>query len=111
MSELIRHTTMETFESDVLDAGRPVLVDFHADWCGPCQAIAPVLSDLAQQRQGDVEIRKVNVDHHPDLATRYAVRGIPTLILFKGGRAVGSVVGAASRGAIDALIEQHAHGT
>lgn len=107
MSDLIRSTSTDTFERDVLDAGTPVLVDFYADWCGPCQSIAPVLSELAEEQQGTIEVRKVNVDQHPELAQRYGVRGIPTLLLFKNGDAVGSVVGVTSKRALNALIESH----
>ena len=85
--------TEQTFESEVLGAGQPVLVDFWAEWCGPCHAIAPVLDQIAAER-GDLKVVKLNIDEEPALAQRYGVMSIPTLILFKNGEPAAAAVGA-----------------
>ncbi len=92
-SDKIKHTTDASFESDVLKAERPVLVDFWAVWCGPCRAIAPHLDALADEMDGKVDIVKLNVDEHQQTAMQYQVRSIPTLLLFKNGEVVDRMVG------------------
>jgi thioredoxin 1 len=93
----MRDVTDETFEHEVLEAGHPVVVDFWAPWCGPCKAVEPILADLAEATAGRVEFAKLNIDENYETAARYGVLSIPTAILFQGGQARESVVGARSR--------------
>ncbi len=90
----ISHVTDDSFESDVLQAPGPVLVDFWAEWCGPCKQIAPALVDIADEMNGQVSIAKLNIDENPSTPSKYGVRGIPTLILFKNGQIAATKVGA-----------------
>ena len=94
MSELIKAVTDESFRQDVLEAKGPVLVDFWAEWCGPCRMIAPVLDEIAAEYRGKLTVAKVNVDDNPMTPTQYNVRGIPALILFQDGKQVDRKVGA-----------------
>jgi thioredoxin 1 len=105
MSDNIVHTTDANFESDVLTADVPVLVDFWAEWCGPCKMIAPVLDDLAEEYAGKLKIVKVDVDANNETPTKFGVRGIPTLIIFKGGNADATKVGALSKTQLREFIE------
>jgi thioredoxin 1 len=93
----MREITDETFDAEILQAGQPVVIDFWAPWCGPCKAVEPVLADLAEQHAGRVEFAKLNIDENPVVASRYGVLAIPTAILFEGGEARETVVGARSR--------------
>lgn len=90
----IKHVTDKSFETDVVQAGGPVLVDFWAEWCGPCKQIAPALDELARDLDGKLTIAKVNIDDNPQTPTKFGVRGIPTLILFKNGTVAATKVGA-----------------
>jgi thioredoxin 2 len=92
------------FERVVQDADVPVLVDFYADWCAPCKVMAPLLDDIARTRAGDVLVGKLDTDRNPTMSVRFAVRGIPTLILFRDGREAGRLVGAQSRSRLDELL-------
>ena len=97
--------TDESFETDVLKAEGPVVVDFWAEWCGPCKQIGPALEEIAEEMDGRVRVAKVNIDESPNAPSRYGVRGIPTLLLFKDGEIVDKKVGADSKRGIEAWIE------
>ena len=98
--------TDESFESDVLKSDKPVVVDFWAEWCGPCKQIGPSLEEIAAEMGDDVVIAKVNIDDNPNAPSRYGVRGIPTMILFKDGEAAATKVGAAPKTAIESWIKE-----
>lgn len=105
MSELIKNVTDAGFEQDVLKSDKVVLVDFWAEWCGPCKMVAPVLEELAKEMEGQIVIAKVNVEENPEIPTNYGVRGIPTLILFKDGQPVATKVGALPKEKLKGWIE------
>jgi thioredoxin 1 len=106
-SNLINNVTEATFEAEVLKATPPVLVDFWAEWCGPCKMIAPVLDELATELDGQLKILKVDVDAEAALASQYGITAIPTLLLFKGGQIVDQMRGAKSKRAIKETIEPY----
>lgn len=106
-SELIKHVTDASFEADVLKSELPVLVDYWAEWCGPCRAIAPILDDLAEEYKGKVTICKMNVDENKQTPAQFGIRGIPTLMVFKGGELAGTHVGATNKGQLASFIDQH----
>jgi thioredoxin 1 len=93
--------TTQTFESEVLQSEKPVLVDFWAEWCGPCHAVAPVLDRIAQEREDELTLVKVNIDEERELAERYGIASIPTMVLFKDGEPAAAVIGAQPKGAIE----------
>ncbi|HUH39945.1 MAG TPA: thioredoxin TrxA [Castellaniella sp.] len=105
MSQTIKHVSDASFEADVLQSDLPVLVDYWAEWCGPCKMIAPLLEEAAAKYQGRVTIAKVNVDENPDSAAKYGIRGIPTLMLFKDGKVSTTKVGALSRTQLQAFLD------
>ena len=100
--------TDSNFETEVLKCDLPVLVDFWAPWCGPCRAIAPVIDELTQEYAGRVKIAKMNVDENSSTPSKYGIRAIPTLILFKGGEVVEQITGAVSKGSIKDLLSDKA---
>ncbi len=103
-SDLIKHISDASFESDVLQAGKPVLVDYWAEWCGPCKMIAPILDEVAAAYQDKLTIAKMNVDENRDIPAKFGIRGIPTLMLFKGGQLAATKVGALSKAQLAAFI-------
>lgn len=105
---LLKVTTTDSFDDDVLRSPIPVLIDFHAVWCGPCKASAPALEDAAREFEGEVAFVKVDIDQEPALAQAYGVQSVPTFVLVKDGKPVEHVVGLISRGKLAALLEPHA---
>jgi len=107
MSENIQHVTDDTFETEVLQAQSPVLVDYWAEWCGPCKAIAPTLEEVAKEYSGKLKVAKVNVDENQDIPRKYGIRGIPTLMLFKNGNIEATKVGALSKSQLTAFLDSN----
>ena len=105
-SELIKHLSDASFEADVLKASTPVLVDYWAEWCGPCKMIAPILDEVAGTYQGKLQIAKMNVDENREIPAKFGIRGIPTLMLFKDGQLAATKVGAMSTAQLTAFIDQ-----
>jgi thioredoxin 1 len=106
-SEQIKHVTDASFSTDVLGADKPVLVDYWAEWCGPCKMIAPILDEVSKDYDGRLQIAKMNVDENRDVPAKYGIRGIPTLMLFKGGELVATKVGAMPKAQLTAFIDGH----
>jgi thioredoxin 1 len=98
----------ESFEEEVLNADSPVVVDFWAEWCGPCKALSPIIDEVAEEMEGKVKVVKVNIDESPDSPTRYGVRGIPTLMIFKDGQVVDTRVGGVAKGQLMEWLEKQA---
>ena len=105
MAGTIGHVNAQTWPTEVSASAVPVLVDFWAEWCGPCRAIAPMLEELSGELAGKLKIVKVNVDESPDLAQQFGIRSIPTLLVFKGGTIAGQMVGAMPKAALKAKLE------
>ena len=106
-SDLIKHITDDSFTSDVLSADKPVLVDYWAEWCGPCKMIAPILDEAAVQYGDRLQIAKMNVDENREIPGKFGIRGIPTLMLFKGGELAATKVGAMSKQQLAAFLDGH----
>ena len=106
-SELIKHTTDATFEADVLKSEALVLVDYWAEWCGPCKMIAPFLDEVAAGYKDKLQVAKMNVDENREVPAKYGIRGIPTLMLFKGGQLAATKVGALSKAQLTAFLDGH----
>jgi len=105
MSDKIIHVTDSSFEEEVLKSERPVLLDYWAEWCGPCRMIAPILEEIADEYGERVTVAKINIDENQETPQKYAVRGIPTLMIFKEGNVAGTKVGALSRSQLSAFID------
>src|SRR6478609_9234999 len=107
MSENIKHISDASFEADVLKSDKPVLVDFWAEWCGPCKAIAPILEEVAKEYEGRLKIAKINVDENQSTPAKFGIRGIPTLMLFKNGNVEATRVGALSKSQLTAFLDSN----
>lgn len=107
MSDLVQHITDAEFNDAVLNAAGPVLIDFWAEWCGPCKMLTPVLEKVAAAKQGSVTIVKMNIDENPKTPGQYGVRGIPTLLLFKNGEVAATKVGALTESQLTAFIDSN----
>jgi thioredoxin 1 len=107
MSEHIHHVTDASFEAEVVKADLPVLVDYWAEWCGPCKMIAPILDEVARDYAGKLRVAKVNIDENQDTPARFGIRGIPTLMLFKDGNIEATKVGALSKSQLTAFLDSH----
>jgi thioredoxin 1 len=106
-SDLIKHISDASFEADVLQSDKPVLVDYWAEWCGPCKAIAPILDETAKEYGERLQITKLNVDDNREVPAKFGIRGIPTLMLFKGGQLAATKVGALSKAQLTQFIDAH----
>ena len=107
MSDKIVHLSDAGFERDVLESAKPVLVDYWAEWCGPCKMIAPILEDIAEEYDGRVTSAKLNIDENPSIPPKYGIRGIPTLMLFKNGTVEATKVGALSKSQLTAFLDSN----
>lgn len=105
MSDKIVYLTDDSFQQEVLESGEPVLVDYWAEWCGPCKMIAPILNEIADEYQGRIKVAKLNIDDNPQTPPKYGIRGIPTLMLFKNGNVEATKVGALSKSQLTAFID------
>ena len=106
-SNTIQRVTDDTFEPEVLKSDTPVLVDYWAEWCGPCKSIAPILDEVAKEYEGRLKIAKINVDENQQTPAKFGIRGIPTLMLFKNGELAATKVGALSKAQLTAFIDSH----
>ena len=107
MNDLLKHVSDSSFDKDVLQADKPVLVDFWAEWCGPCKSFAPVLDEVAKEYQDRLTVAKLDIDSNPSTPGRYGIGGIPTVILYKDGQAAAQSVGAMSKSRLTAFLDSN----
>ena len=107
MSDSIVFLTDESFQNEVIESAEPVLVDYWAEWCGPCKMIAPILTEIATEYQGKIKVAKLNIDENPQTPPKYGIRGIPTLMLFKDGNVEATKVGALSKSQLTAFLDSN----
>ena len=106
MGEFTKEFTAENFDAEVIQSSQPVLVDFWAEWCGPCRQIAPVVDEVAAEYEGRAVVGKVNIDHHPEIASEYGIRSIPNLLIFSDGKVQQQIVGAVGKGELSEAINK-----
>ena len=106
MGEFTKEFTTDNFDSEVIKSNQPVLVDFWAEWCGPCRQIAPAVDEVAAEYEGRAIVGKVNVDHHPEIASQYGIRSIPNLLIFSDGKVQQQIVGAVGKGELSEAINK-----
>ena len=106
MGDLTKEFTADNFETEVIQSAQPVLVDFWAEWCGPCRQIAPAVDEIAVEYEGRAVVGKVNIDHHPDIASQYGIRSIPNLLVFSDGKVQQQIVGAVGKGELSEAINK-----
>ena len=106
MGEFTKEFTDDNFETEVIQSTKPVLVDFWAEWCGPCRQIAPTVDEVAAEYEGRAVVGKVNIDHHPDIASEYGIRSIPNLLIFSDGKVQQQIVGAVGKGELSEAINK-----
>ena len=106
MGNLTKEFTTDNFETEVIQSAQPVLVDFWAEWCGPCRQIAPAVDGVAAEYEGRAVVGKVNIDHHPDIASQYGIRSIPNLLVFSDGKVQQQIVGAVGKGELSEAINK-----